>query len=81
MKRTRRDEPVRIIIYICMETTQVFSLCSYLCIKLAKMPCFSFLYFLCFFFYKIGEQEGGTVLPRVGEGLALVGGGKWWGKG
>jgi hypothetical protein len=33
------------------------SLHSYLYLKLAKMPCFSF-YLLCFLFHKIGEQEG-----------------------
>jgi hypothetical protein len=42
-----------------METTQEISLCSYLCLKLAKMPCFSY-YLLCFFCYKIREQKGGT---------------------
>jgi hypothetical protein len=35
------------------------SLCSYLYLKLAKIPFFTY-YHLCFFFYKIGEQEGGT---------------------
>jgi hypothetical protein len=42
-----------------METTQGTSLCSSLYLKLAKMSCFSF-YLLCFFLYKIREQEGGT---------------------
>jgi hypothetical protein len=41
-----------------MEITQGISLHSYLYLKLAKMPCFSY-YLLCFFFYKIKEQESG----------------------
>jgi hypothetical protein len=45
--------------YICMEITQGISLYSYLYLKLPKTPCFSY-HLLCFFFYKIGEQEGGT---------------------
>jgi hypothetical protein len=42
-----------------METTQGISLCSYLYLKLAEVSCFSY-YLLYFFFYKIGEQAGGT---------------------
>jgi hypothetical protein len=42
-----------------METTQGISLYNYLNLKLAKMLCFSY-YLLCFFFNKIGEQEGRT---------------------
>jgi hypothetical protein len=38
------------------------SLSNYLYLKLAKASCFSF-YPLCFFFYKIEEQEDRTVLP------------------
>jgi hypothetical protein len=34
------------------------------------------LYLLCFFFYKIGEQEAGTGSAQGVGGLALVGGGK-----
>jgi hypothetical protein len=47
-----------IYIYMHMETTQGISSCSYLYLKLAKTPCFC-NYVLWFFFYKIGEQEGG----------------------
>jgi hypothetical protein len=53
-----------------MEPTQENFLCSYLYLKPAKTPCFSF-YLLCFFFYKIGEQEGrmeGEPVAPVGEG-------------
>jgi hypothetical protein len=42
-----------------METTQGISLYNYLYLKLATMPCF-YYYLLCFFFYKIKEQEGRT---------------------
>jgi hypothetical protein len=42
-----------------METTQGISLCSYLCLKLAKMTCFP-NYILYIFFYKIREQEDKT---------------------
>jgi hypothetical protein len=51
-----RDEPAGVIIYISMATTQGNSLCSYLYLKLAKMPCFS-LYLLYFFFYKMGGSQ------------------------
>jgi hypothetical protein len=59
MNQLGRNEPVGVIMYIHMETAQGISLCSYLYLKLAKMSCFS-NYVLCFFFYKIGEQEGRT---------------------
>jgi hypothetical protein len=58
-----------------METTQGDFLYSHLYLKLAKMPCFSF-YLLCFFFYKIGEQESGTGSEQ-GRGLVVVGGRRW----
>jgi hypothetical protein len=59
VKRSGGHELIWVVIHICMETTQGFSMYSYLYLKLAKMPCFSF-YLLCFSFYKIGEQEGRT---------------------
>jgi hypothetical protein len=47
-------------------------------LKLSKMLHFSF-YSLCFFFYKIREQDGGT---GSAQGvLAPFGGDRWWGKG
>jgi hypothetical protein len=60
LKRTGRDEPVGIVIHICMETKQGIYLYSYLYLKLTKKPCFSY-YLLCFIFYKIGEKQGRTV--------------------
>jgi hypothetical protein len=41
VKRTDRDEPIGVVICICMETAQGISLCSYLYLKLAKMLCLS----------------------------------------
>jgi hypothetical protein len=68
-----RDEIIGVVIHICMETTQGISL--YL--KLAKILCFSY-YLLCFFLYKIREQEGGTGSAQVRKAeLALVGVGRW----
>jgi hypothetical protein len=62
VKRSGRDEPM------CMEATLGISLYSYLYLKLAKMPCFSY-YLLCLFFSKIREQEGtGSVWRQGGEG-------------
>jgi hypothetical protein len=59
VKRSGRDEPGWVVMYICMETTQGFSLYSHLYLRLAKMSCFSY-YLLCLLFYKIGEQEDRT---------------------
>jgi hypothetical protein len=62
----KRDKPIGVVIYMCMETTQRISLCSYLYLKLAKRSCFSFC-LLSFYFYKNGEKEGGTGSAR-GQG-------------
>jgi hypothetical protein len=59
VKRSGRDESIQVAIYMCMEAMLGISLYSYLHLKLAKTLCFSF-YLICFFFNKIGEQEGGT---------------------
>jgi hypothetical protein len=58
VKRSGRDESIQVAIYMCMEAMLGISLYSYLHLKLAKTLCFSF-YLICFFFNKIGEQEGG----------------------
>jgi hypothetical protein len=62
-----RGESIWVVIYICMETIQGISLYSYLYLKLAKTPCFSY-YLFWFFSYKIGEQKGRQVLPGGGGG-------------
>jgi hypothetical protein len=73
MERTCRDEPIRVVIYICMKTTQGNFLCSFHYQKIAKPPCFSY-YLLCVFFYKIGEQEGRTGSAQQGKVCP------WWGE-
>jgi hypothetical protein len=55
-----------------MEISQENSLCSYLYLKEARIPCFSFS---LFFFYRIGQWEGGTTPAQEG-GLEPVEGGK-----
>jgi hypothetical protein len=66
VKRIRGDEPVGVVIHVCIEIKQGNSLCSFLYLKLAKTSC-SF-YFLSFFLYKIREQESGTGPAGVGGG-------------
>jgi hypothetical protein len=68
VKKSGRDEPIWVVTYICLETTQGISLHSYLHLKLAKMSHF-FLLFLCFFSSKKSENKRlEQVLPggRVG---------------
>jgi hypothetical protein len=55
-ERTGRDEPTGVVIHTCMETTQGNSLCSYLSLKLAKTPCFSFSFM---FFILQNQRTGG----------------------
>jgi hypothetical protein len=50
-----------------METIPGISLYSYLHLKLAKMPCFSY-YILCFSFNKIRSKKAEQVLPGGGAG-------------
>jgi hypothetical protein len=69
VKNSGRNEPVWVVIHMCMEARLGISLYRYLCLKLAKMVCLSY-YHLYFLFNKIGEQEGRTSsAPRkVGKG-------------
>jgi hypothetical protein len=53
VKKSGRNEPVWVVIQICMETAQGISMYSYPYLKLAKMPYLSY-YLLWFFFNKIG---------------------------
>jgi hypothetical protein len=46
VKRFGRDEPIQVVIHMCMEAMLGISLCSYLYLKLAKM--LSFLLSLMF---------------------------------
>jgi hypothetical protein len=54
VKRSGRDEPIRVVIHTCMEAVLGLSLYSYLYLKLAKI--LSFLLSLCLLFNKIGEE-------------------------
>jgi hypothetical protein len=79
VKRTGRGEPTGAIIHICMGITQGNYLCNYLYLKTSKTLCFSFYhYLLCFYFYKIREQEGriGSAWGWVGTGGRGEGAGK-----
>jgi hypothetical protein len=75
MKKIRGDKLFGVIVHIYVEISQGNSLCSYIYLKQAKMSCFFLFYLLSFFFYKIGEQEGGTS-PAQGGRLAPMG----WGR-
>jgi hypothetical protein len=69
VKRTGRDEPIWVVVHICIETIQENSMCIYLYLKLAKTVCFSF-YLLCFISIKSENK-------RAEQGrFALVGGGR-----
>jgi hypothetical protein len=52
VKRSGRDEPMWVVLHMCMESMIGISLYNYLHLKLAKTLCFSF-YPSCFFFNKI----------------------------
>jgi hypothetical protein len=54
VRSSGRNEPMLVVIYMCMKAMLEISLYSYLCLKLAKMLCLSY-YLLCFLFNKIGE--------------------------
>jgi hypothetical protein len=67
VERSGKDEPIWVVIHMCMEAMLGISLYSYLYLKVAKMLCFSY-YLLCFLFNKIGEEG------RTGSALK-------WGRG
>jgi hypothetical protein len=54
VKRSGRDEPYWVIIYMYIETMLIISVYSYLNLKLAKMLCLSY-YLFCFLFNNIGK--------------------------
>jgi hypothetical protein len=56
MTRSGRDEPMWIVIHICMEATLGIFLYCYLYLKSAKMLCLSY-YLLCFLFNKLEKRE------------------------
>jgi hypothetical protein len=69
VKMTERDEPVGVVIHVCMEITQGNSLCSYLCLKLVKKVMFLFVSFMSFLLqnWRTGGQN------RFCLGLGVVG--------
>jgi hypothetical protein len=70
VKRFGRDEPMWVVIHICMEAMLGLSPYRYLYFKLAERMFFSY-YLLCFLFNNIQEQEGGTGSAwkrRAGQG-------------
>jgi hypothetical protein len=56
VKRSGRDEPMWVVIHVCMETMLGISLYSYPYLKVAKMLCLSH-YHLSLLFNKIGEEN------------------------
>jgi hypothetical protein len=76
VKRSGKDEPMWVVIHLCMETMLGISLYSYLYLKLAKMLCLSYC-ILCFLFNKIGEQGGRTGSAWKWAGVGVGGRGRW----
>jgi hypothetical protein len=69
VKMSARDEPVWVVIHMCMEAILAITLCSYLYLKLAKMLCLSY-YLLCFLLNKIEYKRAEQVLPGRGWKVA-----------
>jgi hypothetical protein len=63
-EETGRDEPVGVVIHICMGTTQGSSPCNYLYLNLAKMASFSFIFY-AFSFTKSENRRAEQVLVGV----------------
>jgi hypothetical protein len=67
VKRSGKDEPNCIVIYMCMEAILGISVYCHLYLKLAKPLCLSY-YFLCFLFNKIvKESRAGSAWKRGGR--------------
>jgi hypothetical protein len=62
VKRSGRDEPIQVVIHLCMKAMLGIALYSYLYLKLAKTLFLSY-YLLSFLFNKIREEEEEQVLP------------------
>jgi hypothetical protein len=71
VKRSGKEEPMWIVIYMCMETMLRISLYSYLYLKIAKMLSLSYLLF--FSSTKSENKRAEQVLPRgMGTGVGKV---------
>jgi hypothetical protein len=57
LKRSGGDEPMWVVIHMCMEAMLGISLHSYLSLKLAKMPCLSN--------YKIKSKKHTNLFIRI----------------
>jgi hypothetical protein len=79
VKKTKRNQPIRVITQTCMEKTKENSLCSYLYLKLAKTS--RFFFYLLFFLLQ-NQRTGGQnrFWGEVGEGVG-TNGGRWQGRG
>jgi hypothetical protein len=65
VKRSGRNEPIWVIIHICMETTLGISLYSYPYLKLAKMLCLSYY---CYVFSSTKLEKKASVVEGEGGG-------------
>jgi hypothetical protein len=74
VKRSGRDEPVQVVICMCMEAMLGISLYSSLYLKLAKMLSLSY-YRVCLFFNKTGEEDRTDSAWKRRE-LGVKGGGR-----
>jgi hypothetical protein len=73
VKRSDRDESVRVAIHMCMEAMIGISWYSYIYLKLPKTLCLSY-YCLCLLFNKVGEKSRtGSAWKQGGCGR-----GRWW---
>jgi hypothetical protein len=62
VKRSDRDEPMWVVIHVCIEATLGISLYSYLYLKLAKMLCFLIISYV-FSLTKLENKRAEQVLP------------------
>jgi hypothetical protein len=69
VKRSGRDESIRVVIHLCMEAMPGISLYSCPYLKLAKTLCLSY-YLSCFLFKTSENKKVEQVLPRGGAGRA-----------
>jgi hypothetical protein len=67
VKTSGKDEPIWVVIHMCIEAMLGISLYSYLYLKLAKMLCLSY-YCLCLLFNKTGEEYRTGSVWKCGGG-------------
>jgi hypothetical protein len=74
MKRSGRDESIRVVIHLCMEAMLGISLYSYPYLKLAKNALSLIIAYV--FSSTILEKRAEQILP--GSKVGGDGGGRWW---